>query len=61
MITENKVNCYEGADLHCQSKGTLVRSNVGHEGQPDQSGESAGTVAQSFEAERTERLTLEQI
>jgi len=47
--------------MHCQSKGTLVRSNVGHRGQPDQSGESAGTVAQSFEAKRTERLTSEQI
>jgi hypothetical protein len=61
VITGNNVNYYEGADLHCHGQGTVLRGNVGHKDKPYQSGETAGTVVQSFQTELTERLISEQI
>ena len=60
-ITGSSVNDYEGADLHCQGRGTVVRGNVGHQDRPYQSGETAGTVVQSYETELTERCIAERM
>ena len=50
----------EGGEVRLGS-GSIVRDNGGHKDKPHQSGESAGTVVQSFEAELTARFIAEQL
>ena len=58
-ITGNNVNYYEHADVLSDGVDSVAGHNAGYKGKPYQSGDSAGTVVQSFEAELTERLIRE--
>jgi hypothetical protein len=61
VFTGNNVNYYQNGDMLCQGQRSVVRNNVGNRDKPYQSGESAGTVVQSFERELTARFIAEQL
>lgn len=60
-ITSNNVNYYERADIVSEGRETVVGHNISHKDRPYQSGESAGTVVQSFQTELTERFIREML
>ena len=59
-ITANNVNYYERGDVQCEGKESIAGHNIGYKDRPYQSGDSAGTVVQSFQAELTEQFISEQ-
>ena len=58
-IIGNNINYYEEGDVLSEGVESVVGHNVSYKDKPYQSGESAGTVVQSFEAELTERFIAE--
>jgi hypothetical protein len=59
-ITGNNVNYYDEGDVLSEGRESIAGHNAGYPDLPYQSGESAGTSVQSFEAELTARFIREQ-
>jgi hypothetical protein len=60
-ITGNNINYYEHGDVVAEGSESIVGHNISYRDKPYQSGDTAGTVVQSFQTELTERFIHEQL